>query len=344
MAIKSSEKSLLDKESVKFLKTRKSLLAFSHGSDSSALFHLLTEAGVSFDVVFINYNTRPGSILEERGTRELCQKFDKKCYVKSVKFDLNSGDFEKRAREIRYEFFDEICAKFGYDTLITAHQLNDLFEWFLMRLSRGAGLCNLIGMSTVEPRTHFTLVRPMLFCEKSKILGYLERNKIKFFNDESNANLKFERNFIRAKFSDEFIAKYSQGVANSMRFLSLDKQTLLTQPIFDENGLCIIPKNGAWQDSVDKIIKKFGVLLSQKERAKISSDCVIADFICISHNENFVFINPKITQTMPKHFKEYARKQSLGKYVRSYIFTHQNLLDKLLNLGIVRHKFINKNN
>jgi len=36
--------------------------------------------------------------------------------------------------------------------LILAHQFDDKFEWFLMQLSKGAGLKELFGMSELEKR------------------------------------------------------------------------------------------------------------------------------------------------------------------------------------------------
>ena len=131
-------------------KQKKSILAFSHGVDSTALFYLLVAQNIEFDLALVNYNTRKNSTIEAQSAIELAQKFGKKIYTKSVKFGEKKSDFERDAREIRYKFFAQICTKFGYENVIFAHQLNDLFEWFLMRFSRGAGLCNLIGMSAVQ--------------------------------------------------------------------------------------------------------------------------------------------------------------------------------------------------
>ena len=106
------------------------LLAFSHGIDSTALFYILDKAGVKFDLAIVDHNVREQSKFEVESAKELASKFGKKIYVKSV--NLAGSNFEKNAREARYEFFSEICQKFGYENLILAHRFDDRFEWVLM--------------------------------------------------------------------------------------------------------------------------------------------------------------------------------------------------------------------
>ena len=218
----------IDTEILDFLRGRKNLLAFSHGSDSTALFYTLLNLGVKFDCAFVNYKTRKNSDLEEISAKELCDKFGVNLFVKTAPLDLQNGsNFENQARKIRYDFFDEICAKFGYENLITAHQLNDKFEWFLMQLSKGAGLVNLLGFQAIEKRQNYAIARPFYNVSKTQILEFLSENKIKFFNDSSNENTKFKRNAVRQEFSDRFVAKYAKQIAKSFEFLSQDRANLL---------------------------------------------------------------------------------------------------------------------
>ena len=109
------------------------VLAFSGGVDSSALFFTLLAYDIPFDVAFVNYHTRPSSDLEEAYAKTLCQTYHKQCHVFHA--PPIEHNFEATAREIRYAFFVDILARYAYQDLITAHQLNDRFEWFLMRFS-----------------------------------------------------------------------------------------------------------------------------------------------------------------------------------------------------------------
>ncbi|EDO9870418.1 tRNA lysidine(34) synthetase TilS, partial [Campylobacter jejuni] len=154
-------------EILALLKRGKNLLAFSYGSDSSVLFYLLMQEKIDFDLVMINYKTRKNSDLEELKAKELALKFHKKIFIKHApKFQSN---FEKKARDFRYDFFEKICLEQDYDHLILAHHLNDQFEWFLMQLSRGAGLAEILGMQECEKRSNYTLLRPLLFISKDEI-------------------------------------------------------------------------------------------------------------------------------------------------------------------------------
>ncbi len=60
------------------------LLAFSHGIDSTALFYILEEAGIKFDLAMVDYNVREQSKSEIKSAKELADKFGKKIYTKSV--------------------------------------------------------------------------------------------------------------------------------------------------------------------------------------------------------------------------------------------------------------------
>ena len=71
-------------EILSLLKKGRNLLAFSYGSDSSALFHFLVQKKIDFDLVMINYKTRKNSDLEEQKAKELALEFHKKIFIKSA--------------------------------------------------------------------------------------------------------------------------------------------------------------------------------------------------------------------------------------------------------------------
>ncbi|QKF64142.1 tRNA lysidine(34) synthetase TilS [Campylobacter corcagiensis] len=318
---------MLDEIAVKKLKNAKNLLAFSHGVDSTALFYLLEKNALKFDLAFVNYNTRKESSIEETSARNLAFKFNKQIYVKQVKFSLDSSNFEKIAREIRYEFFYEICSKFGYTNLITAHQLNDKFEWFLMRLSKGSGLANLISMDAVEQKNSYTIVRPLINTSRNELLDFLNSNNIKYFIDSSNLDTNFERNFIRVNFSDEFVAKFSSGLKKSFEFLAKDREILLNGEIYSDSEFFIIKNNPNAINLVDKALKTLGVVMSQKQRLQAMKDSVISGKVAIGYTDDRVFIAPYKTPVMDKKFKEKCRIKKIPPLIRGYIYTRKDLLE-----------------
>lgn len=318
---------IIDSEILDFLRDRKNLLAFSHGSDSTALFYTLSNLGVKFDCAFVNYKTRKQSDEEEASAKELCEKFGVNLFIKTAPLDLqNSSNFENQARKIRYEFFDEIAVKFGFNTLITAHQLNDKFEWFLMQLSKGSGLANLLGFEKIENRTNYAIVRPFFNISKTQILEFLSENKIKFFNDISNENTKFKRNFIRSEFSDKFMARYESGIKKSMQFLGDDKKAILGEFVYSDDEFFIIKKDKFALNLIDKACKILGIVLSQKTRQECEkSDCVVSHKIAVASNEKYYFIAPYIKTKMDKKFKEKCRVLKIPPLIRGYLSINENL-------------------
>ena len=66
------------------IKNQKNLLAFSAGIDSSALFFLLIEKDIPFDIAIVNYNLRAQSNDEVSYAKELAKKYNKESHRISV--------------------------------------------------------------------------------------------------------------------------------------------------------------------------------------------------------------------------------------------------------------------
>ncbi|EAI9960558.1 tRNA lysidine(34) synthetase TilS [Campylobacter coli] len=308
-------------EILSFLKKGKNLLAFSYGSDSSALFHFLVQNKIDFDLAMINYKTRKNSDLEEQKAKELALEFHKKIFIKSA--PVIKGNFEKEARDFRYDFFEKICLEQNYDNLILAHHLNDQLEWFLMQLSRGAGLAEILGMQECEKRQNYTLLRPLLFTSKDEILSYLKENDIFYFQDESNENEKYFRNYIRKNFSNAFVSKFYQGLKRSFFYLDEDRKKLYDlESIKEMQGLMICPKN---ESLIAKAVKMKGLLLSAAQRKELlKGDCVLGGKIGVVYKEEKAIVFKYETcQKLPKEFKEACRIAKIPRLLRAYLYNHK---------------------
>lgn len=338
---------VLDERVLRVLSSGKNLLAFSHGSDSSALFYLLQDLGVEFDMAMIDYNLRASSKAEVAAARALASEFKKQIFITNA--PNFKGNFEHEARNFRYAFFEQIMQEKGFDTLILAHQLNDLFEWFLMQLSRGAGLCELLGMKSLEKRefkTHldfinlannyetaartndnfktkkhfYTLARPLLHTSKAQILAFLKERDIKFFKDESNEDEAFERNFFRKRFSDEFMGLFAKGVLRSFEYLAKDFDALFDENVREFKGISICDAN---ESVIARVFKQKGVVLSAATRARMmQKDCVIAHqfALCFYQNKALIFEYIKDSQ-MPKKFKDECRLAQIPAFLRKYLWS-----------------------
>ncbi len=317
------------------INTTKNLLAFSAGIDSTALFFLLLENNISFDIAIVNYNIREQAKKEIEYAKELAKKFNKKIFIKDINLE-NKSNFEKKARDIRYSFFEEIINENSYETLITAHQLNDKLEWFLMQLSRGAGLVELLSFEECSRKKNYSIFRPLLNSSRQEIEEYLEKNSIKYFIDETNNDTKYKRNYFRKEFSNKFIKKFKEGVKKSFKYLHKDLTSLnINTDIFIEAKKLTIYKN-SFDDNInirviDLDLKKRGFLLSKLQRDEIlkQKQCVISHKVSISITNEFIYIAPyETTIIMPKKFKEKCRINKIPKNIRAYIFK-QNIFEKI---------------
>lgn len=308
------------------VKNQKNLLAFSAGIDSSALFFLLLEQNIPFDIAIVDYNLRKQSKNEVSYAKELALKYDKKIFLKELTLDDDSN-FEKKARDIRYSFFEEIIKNNSYENLITAHQLNDKLEWFMMQLSKGAGLVELIGFNEFEQRDKYKIYKPLLNITKNELEEYLKTNQYKYFIDESNFNEKYTRNFFRHNFSDKFLSKFKNGIVNSFEYLQNDLDSLNIQntPIkkIDELEIFVNQKDDNLNiRTIDLSLKKRGILLSNAQRNEILKEkkLTISHKINISILEDYIWIVPFCNITMDKKFKENCRINKIPKNIRAYIF------------------------
>ena len=311
-------------DGVELLRHTKNLLAFSAGVDSSALFFLLMENNIPFDIAIIDYGIRQQSEEEVKHANALAKQYNLECYTATApKF---RSHFEQNARKFRYDFFETLIEEHGYDNLLTAHQLNDQLEWFLMRLTKGAGVSELIGLEAVSKRKNYTLVRPLLKYSKEELLSYLKQNSFPYFVDESNTDEKYERNRFRKVFSDPLIADFKEGIARSFGYLQKDKEILekgfeLIQ-IEKELHILQLHYTASKTQAIDLTLKKLGYLLSSPQREEIQKEnsLVIGGEWAIEHQDDLIYLAPYVTVPMAKEFKEQCRVLQIPQKIRAYLF------------------------
>lgn len=306
------------------LNTTKNLLAFSAGIDSTALFFLLIEESIPFDIAIVDYNQRAQSTDEIIYATQLAHKYNKKCFISrypdSFKFS------EKDARDYRYNFFDEIITSNNYDSLLTAHQLNDKLEWFLMQLTKGAGLTELMGMEKRTSKNGYLILKPLLEYSKNELQRYLDVSNKKYFIDQSNYDEKYTRNYFRHNFSDKLLEEFHNGIKKSFKYLDEDNRSLFSNiGEIKIRDLSIYDFNGDFNIGlrlIDKDLKRRGIIISNatREEIKEKKELVVSHQIAISVNNKKIYIAPVISTIMDKKFKEKCRISHIPKNIRPYIF------------------------
>jgi tRNA(Ile)-lysidine synthase len=97
------------------------------------------------------------------------------------------------AREIRYQFFEEIRSQRNLEGIVLAHQEDDQLETIFLNLVRGTGIEGLYGMSD---RLGW-LIRPMLPFSRAQLANYAEEVQLAWREDRSNASTDYKRNKLR---------------------------------------------------------------------------------------------------------------------------------------------------
>ncbi len=312
----------LSDEFLKLLLGKKNLLAFSAGIDSSALFFLMLEQKIPFDVACVNYKMRANSDDEALHVKNLAKKFGKKSFI--LDFKLEKANFEKKARDVRYKFFDEIISKNGYENLLLAHQLDDRLEWFMMQMCKGAGISELSGFDKIEKRKTYKLIRPLWKNTKAELKQYLDEKNLPYFEDESNLDVKYKRNFFRKNFTSDILKDYKNGIINSFDYMQLDQKFLNGEFFYIEKSFFVYKLQNDLINIrlIDKATKRLGVLMSKSSRREaLKKNVVINRKIALGRNEKYGFIAPFISDvTMKKSFKEKCRKAKIPPHIRAYMF------------------------
>jgi len=135
---------------------------------------------------------------DERWLQAHCASLGLRFYVE--RFDTT--DFAKQegvsiqmaARDLRYEWFEELMSSHGCLTLATAHHADDNVETFFINLLRGTGIA---GLSGIPQLAQGYIWRPLLEMRRHEIVTYAKQHNITWREDSSNQKLDYLRNSIR---------------------------------------------------------------------------------------------------------------------------------------------------
>lgn len=205
------------------------VIGFSGGPDSIFLFELLKEYKKSVDpklemcLVHINHMLRgKDADFDEEFSREVARKngvafFSKKIDVQQKVKELKKG-FEEVAREVRYEFFNEVFKEFKGTKIALAHNKDDQIETFLFRMMRGTSLEGLEGIKVQRD----VYIRPVLDYYKNDILEYLHSNNVEYTIDKTNFENDYTRNSIRLDLIPFLEKRYNPKVKDKLYDLMCD--------------------------------------------------------------------------------------------------------------------------
>ncbi len=181
-----------------FLKHSKILIAISGGLDSVVLTHLCNQTKLKIALAHCNFNLRGSeSDADEDFVLQLAEDLDLEVFIESFETETYAKEHklstQMAARELRYNWFEELSEQLHFDYILTAHHADDVLETFLINLSRGTGLEGLTGI----PEINNNIIRPLLSFSRTAIESYATEAKIEWREDSSNASTKYLRNKLR---------------------------------------------------------------------------------------------------------------------------------------------------
>ena len=240
-------------------------IAVSGGEDSMALAFLAKchslKKKINHLYFTIDHKLRKSSTKEAIQTKKQLNKYGIICDILTWRNNKTFSNFQAKAREKRYDLIFKKCVKNKVNMLLTAHQKNDLYENFFIRLLRGSGLKGLSSFSSTKTKisknSNIFVLRPLLNVSK-KELSYITKNTFNFsIEDPSNKNeyylrikirnlisqlsqygLNFEKfkvtleNLNKSNLALEFYVK--KNIKENTKLLNKKKSTIVNEIFFNE--------------------------------------------------------------------------------------------------------------
>nr|WP_295933432.1 tRNA lysidine(34) synthetase TilS [uncultured Dyadobacter sp.] len=180
------------------LKKQPTLLAVSGGIDSAVMAHLFHTMGFKAGIAHCNFGLRgEESEGDEAFVKDLADRYGFPFF--STHPDTHKIAASRKvstqmaARDLRYEWFENVRQEFDYQWIATAHHANDSLETLLLNLVRGTGLPGLHGIMPVSRK----LIRPLILASRAEVEEYAAENQLQWREDRSNSTDKYARNKIR---------------------------------------------------------------------------------------------------------------------------------------------------
>ncbi|EJC81150.1 tRNA(Ile)-lysidine synthetase [Rhizobium leguminosarum bv. trifolii WSM2297] len=175
------------------------LVAISGGSDSTGLLFLLDEAGkaapnlkISLCAATVDHALRAGSADEAREVAALCTSLGIPHTIMTWQGAKPKAGIMAAAREARYGLLANAAESVTADLIVTGHTFDDQRETLAMRGMRTEQVSSGIADAVLFDR-RFWILRPLLFSTRTDIRALLRERSVRWVDDPSNEDMKYER-------------------------------------------------------------------------------------------------------------------------------------------------------
>jgi tRNA(Ile)-lysidine synthase len=196
-------------------------IAYSGGLDSHVLLHSLWRLRqlhplLSIKAAHIHHGLSHNADSWLEHCRCVCARLQIDFHPYRITSRPSPGEsIEAWAREARYNALKDHLAQ--NDTLLTAHTQNDQAETLLLQLLRGAGPKGLAGMAVKQALGSGHHLRPLLSFTRHELQDYAIYHQLNWIEDESNLDLRFDRNFLRHQILPLLQQRWPAAIKNMAR-------------------------------------------------------------------------------------------------------------------------------
>lgn len=185
---------------------RRLFVAYSGGLDSGVLLHLLSKRESKRPLIawHVNHGLVDNAAQMEQFCVEQARALGLELRIDRLDLARVDSNIEAEARRQRYALF-ETQTQAG-DCILTAHHADDQAETFLLNALRASGVAGLRGIARKRWLGETLLLRPLLDYGRSRLEKYAQENEVAWFNDPSNRNTRFDRNYLR----NEVVPRFRQ--------------------------------------------------------------------------------------------------------------------------------------
>lgn len=172
------------------------LVGFSGGLDSTVLLHatslVASGANIRLAALHVHHGLSSNADAWADSCTRVCERLGIALMVRRVEVPARSGEgIEAAARRVRHKALSDQPA----DWILLAHHADDQAETVLHNLLRGSGVRGAAAMSELRGR----ILRPLLRLGRGVLVEHAQRHRLTWVDDESNADLRYTRNFLRSE-------------------------------------------------------------------------------------------------------------------------------------------------
>jgi len=196
------------------------LVAFSGGLDSTVLLHAIAHGArahcARLRAMHINHQLHERAPAWETHCAEAARELEIDFCSRFIRIvDRPQEGIEAAARRERYEAFRDVLEP--DEVLVTAHHADDQFETVLLALLRGSGVDGLAAMPALQRFGLGWHARPMLDCTRDEIAQWATENSLRWIDDPSNVNSRFDRNYLRHEVLPRLRARWPSAAHSAVR-------------------------------------------------------------------------------------------------------------------------------